>query len=434
MEFLVLTKTGGVFGPIAEVLGWIMEALFRFTGIFGVMNIGLSIILFTLVMKLILFPLTLKQQKSSKMMAVMQPELQAIQKKYKGKNDNDSMMKMNVETRAVYDKYGTSMTGGCLPLLIQLPIMLALYQVIYKIPAYVSSVRHYFDLIIEKFPAGFATSEVFTGLAETYKLTNADYTNMDKVVDLLYKLTDKQWGELAAAFPDIATVTAANGENAIAAINRMQQFLGMNIAYTPMNVITGFFKEGSDFTVFALICAVLIPVLSGLTQWYSTKLVTANQPQQTSNEGGMGNDMMKSMNVTMPLMSVFFCFTFPLGIGVYWVASSVLQVIQQISVNAYLSKVDIDEMIAKNVEKANKKRAKKGLPPTKINANASQTLKNLQAAEEKEEAEKAAKQEKAQKTIKESTEYYNKNAKPGSLAAKANMVQLYNEKNEKRKK
>jgi len=434
LDFLVLTKTGGVFGPIAEVLGWIMEALFRFTSVFGVMNIGLSIILFTIVTKLILFPLTLKQQKSSKMMAVMQPELQAIQKKYKGKNDNDSMMKMNVETRAVYEKYGTSMTGGCLPLLIQLPIMLALYQVIYKIPAYVSSVRHYFDLIIAKLPAGFAGSEVFTSLADSYHLANVDYTNMDKVVDLLYKLTDKQWGELAAAFPDIAAVTAANGENAIQAINRMQQFLGINIAYTPMNVITGFFKEGSDFTVFALICAVLIPVLSGLTQWYSTKLVTANQPQQNNEGGGMGNDMMKSMNVTMPLMSVFFCFTFPLGIGVYWVASSVFQVIQQIGVNAYLSKVDIDDMIAKNVEKANKKRAKKGLPPTKINMNASQTLKNLQEAEEREEAEKAAKQERAQKTIEESTAYYNKNAKPGSLAAKANMVQLYNEKNEKRKK
>ena len=89
MDFLVLTKTGGVFGPIAEILGWIMEALFQFTSLFGVVNIGLSIILFTVVMKLIMFPLTLNQQKSSKIMAVMQPELQAIQKKYKGKNEDE---------------------------------------------------------------------------------------------------------------------------------------------------------------------------------------------------------------------------------------------------------------------------------------------------------------------------------------------------------
>lgn len=436
MDLLVLTKTGGVFGPIAEILGWIMEALFQFTSLFGVVNIGLSIILFTVVMKLIMFPLTLNQQKSSKLMAVMQPELQAIQKKYKDKKDNDSMMKMNVETRAVYDKYGTSMTGGCLPLLIQLPVLLALYQVIYRIPAYVSSVRHYFDLIIEKLPSGFASNQVFTGLAESYRLANVDYADMDKVVDLLYKLTPAQWTELTGAFPDIASVVTSTGENVIESINRMQQFLGMNISYTPFNVIMGFVRDKNAFSIGVVIIAFLIPILSGLTQWYSTKLVSANQPSVQNNDGnqGMGADMMKSMNVTMPLMSVFFCFSFPLGIGVYWVVSSLLQVIQQMGVNAYLSKVDIDELIAKNVEKANKKRAKKGLPPTKINGTASQTLKRLQEAEAKEEAEKNAKIEKAQKTIKESTEYYNKDAKPGSLAAKAAMVQKYNEKHEKRSK
>ncbi len=433
MDLLVLTKTGGIFGPIAEVLGWIMDALFRFTSAFGVMNIGLCIILFTLVMKLLMFPLTLNQQKSSKLMAVMQPEIQAIQKKYKGKTDNDSMMKMNVETRAVYEKYGTSMTGGCLPLLIQLPIMLALYQVIYKIPAYVGSVRHYFDLIIEKLPADFAASEVFTNLAETHKLAGADYSNMDKVVDLLYKLTDKQWNDLSAAFPDIAGVANAAGENAIEAINKMQQFFGMNIAYTPLNVLTEFMKGDSGISIFVAITALLIPILSGLTQWYSTKLMTANQPKQTMNgeEGGMGNDMMKSMNVTMPLMSVVFCFTFPLGIGLYWVASSTFQVIQQIGVNEYLKKINIDDLIAKNVEKANKKREKKGLPPTKITMNAGETLKKLQEEEQKEEKAREAKIEKAQKTIKESNEYYNQNAKSGSLAAKANMVQKYNEKHSK---
>ena len=181
----------------------------------------------------------------------------------------------------------------------------------------------------------------------------------------------------------------------------------------------------------AVIFAVLIPVLSGLTQWYSTRMITAAQTQANGGEPAPGSDMMKSMNVTMPLISVFFCFTFPLGIGLYWVFSSVFQMIQQIGVNAYLKRVDVDEMIKKNLEKANKKRAKRGLPPTKINASASQTLKNLKAAEEKEEAEKAARMEKVQKTIQDSSAYYNQNAKPGSIAAKANMVQKYNERQEK---
>ena len=125
-----------------------MDMLFRFTQTFGVLNIGLCIILFTLVVKLILFPLTIKQQKSSKLMAVMQPEIQAIQNKYRGKTDNDSMMRMNVETKAVYEKYGTSMTGGCLQLIIQMPILFALYRIIYNIPAYVSSVKAYFMNVV----------------------------------------------------------------------------------------------------------------------------------------------------------------------------------------------------------------------------------------------------------------------------------------------
>ena len=430
MDLLVLTKTGGILGPFAQILGWIMEALFRFTSTFGIMNIGLCIILFTIVMKLLMLPLTLKQQKSSKLMAVMQPELQAIQKKYKGKNDNDSMMRMNVETKAVYDKYGTSMTGGCLPMLIQLPIMFALYRVMYNIPAYAGSVRTYFDHIIEKLPAGFASSEVFTSLAETHNLANADYTNMDKVVDLLYKLTDKQWEQLAGAFPDISQVVTSAGENVIQAINGMQQFWTMNITYTPFNVLKEFLTGSSDVAMITAFIAFMIPVLSGLTQWYSTKLMTAAQPQM-SDEENPSAAMMKSMNIYMPLMSVVLCFTFPLGIGLYWVASSILQVVQQLGVNAYLKKVDVDELIRQNVEKANRKRARKGLPPEKVNLKASETLKKLQEAEKKEETARAAKVAKSKELAKESTAYYNKDAKPGSLAAKANMVQKYNEKHNK---
>ena len=172
----------------------------------------------------------------------------------------------------------------------------------------------------------------------------------------------------------------------------------------------------------------LIPVLAGLTQWYSTKLMTSTQ---SMSEDTPGAQSMKTMNTMMPLMSAFFCFTFPAAIGIYWVASSAVQVVQQLAVNSYLNKVDMDEMIAKNVEKANKKRAKQGLPPAKVNQNASANLKNIQAAAEREEAERAKKLEKTQEIVKESTSYYNQNAKPGSLAAKANMVQKYNEKHNK---
>ena len=124
---VVLTKEGGFLGPVASFLGWIMDLLFKFTSTFGIENIGLCIILFTLVTKVLMIPLTIKQQKSSKLMTVMQPEITAIQKKYKGKeNDQKAAMMMQAEIKAVYEKYGTSMTGGCLPLLIQMPIIFRL--------------------------------------------------------------------------------------------------------------------------------------------------------------------------------------------------------------------------------------------------------------------------------------------------------------------
>ncbi len=103
--------------------------------------------------------------------------------------------------------------------------------------------------------------------------------------------------------------------------------------------------------------------------------MTANQPQQS--EDAPGANMMKSMNVTMPLMSVFFCFSFASGIGLYWVAQSVFTIIQQVGINSYLNKVDIDDLVQKNIEKTNKKRAKKGLPPTKVGKCVDEMLKKI---------------------------------------------------------
>lgn len=435
MNFIVLTKTGGmILGPVANILGYVMDALFRFTSIFGVMNIGLCIILFTLVVKLLMFPLTIKQQKSTKLMSVMQPELNAIQAKYKNKTDNDSMMKMNVETKAVYEKYGTSMTGGCLQLVIQMPILFALYRVIYNIPAYVASVKVYFMNVVFAVSGVSATAALTEGAAgglvqfaadNSIPLTGmtaiGDLTGVvgeplaNKMVDILYKLNPAQWGLLGNAYPNAASIVAENA----AKIERMNSFLGVNLATNPWQ---GFVPN----------LAWLIPILAGLSQWLSTKLMSTNQT--AANDEAPGSQMMKQMNVTMPLMSVFFCFTFPAAVGIYWVASSVFQILFQLLVNAYMDKIDMDELVKKNMEKANKKRVKKGLPPVKINQNATANLKNIQADSEKEEVERAEKVAKTEAHVKESSEYYNQNAKPGSLAAKANMVSQYNEKQTKHKK
>lgn len=147
MSNILLTQdTGKIIGPVAKLLGYIMEGIFYVLDKIGIPNIGLAIILFTVVIYLLLMPLTIKQQKFSKLSAKMNPELQAIQAKYKNKKDNDSMMAMNMETKAVYAKYGVSPSGSCVQLLIQMPILLALYRVIGNVPAYVSKVKEAFSL------------------------------------------------------------------------------------------------------------------------------------------------------------------------------------------------------------------------------------------------------------------------------------------------
>ena len=419
MDFLVATKVGGFLGPVAEILGLIMDAIFRFTSLFGVMNIGVCIILFTLIVKVLMFPLTVKQQKFSKMNTVMQPELQAIQKKYKGKSDQESMMKMNVETKAVYEKYGVSMTGGCLQLVIQLPILLALYQVIYHIPAYVNSVGSVFYDITDKL-LGTVGGNLQTLAGQLNEFATAHSVSMSmisnfateptnsKVVDFLYKLNPAQWQLLQDQYPVIET-------SSIELIERMNSFLGINLATTPWQ---GFMPN----------IGWILPVLAGLSQWYSTRLMSSTQNLSDDNPSA---SMMKQMNIMMPLMSVFFCFTLPSGIGIYWIAQSVFMIIQQWIINRHLSNIDIDEMVKKNMEKANAKRAKKGLPPQKITQSATVSLKQMQADEAKREKELEEKKARTAAQVKESTEYYNKDPKPGSLAAKAAMVKKYNEKHNK---
>lgn len=416
---MVLTKAGSILGPIATVLGYVMDILFRFTSSFGVFNVGLCIILFTIVMKTLMIPLTIKQQKTTKLMSVMNPEIQAIQKKYKGKSDQESMQRQNVEIQAVYEKYGTSMTGGCLPLLIQMPILLALYRVIYNIPAYVPSVRVYFDNVVTPLigQADYAQKlQEITNIATACggKLDKFDFTNANRLVDMLYKFSTSQWGELQALFPAISD---AIGQNA-AVVERMNTFLGLNMAEAP-GWVPSF--------------AWIIPVLAAVSQWFSTKLMSGNQPSTSADAENPMAQSMKTMTTTMPLFSAFICITMPAGLGIYWIATSVVTIIQQLIVNAYMDKVNIDDMIAKNLEKVNKKRAKQGLPPAKVTQNATASLKAIKAEEEKEKAAEEVKKEKIAKQIEESSKYYNTNAKPGSLASKAAMVQKYNEAHDKRK-
>lgn len=423
MQFILMTKsTTFIIGPIATLLGYIMNAIFMVTNLFGIINIGMGIIIFTIIVKLLMMPMTVQQQKFTRMNSYMQPEIQAIQSKYKGKTDNESMMKQNMELQAVYQKYGVKPTGSCLQLLIQFPILFALYRVVWNIPAYVDSVKAVYTQIVEQLMgiADYFTNEDMIALATSNNISQADLGSANKLIDMMYNFDVKEWARLQEIFPSLHI------SEQVDQIEKMNSFLGISLFNSPLEYVTNY----KNYAPLAIFVALMIPVLAGLTQWISVKISTAQQAQPEKKMGKPEEEStmmqsMKMMNNIMPIMSVVFCFTFSTCIGVYWIVSSIATLVIQIYVNKYMNKLDINDVIKKNVEKINQKRAKQGLPPQKITTVANVSTRNTD--EEKKTSGNQKKQDRDEK-IKQSTEYYKSTSNnPNSIAAKANMVKQYDE-------
>lgn len=425
LDLLLTQDSGIILGPVAKILGYLMEGIFFVIDKLGIPNIGLAIILFTVIINLLMLPLTIKQQKFSKLNAKMNPEIQAIQKKYKGKNDQASAMAMQQETQEVYAKYGVSPTGSCVQLLIQMPILFALYRVIYAMPAYVSKIKEAFFPLVDKlieqpgsaeFLQGFKNSGMYAKQFKNELFTSGNLEYIQNTyIDCLNKASSTEWLSISEKFPELAGDVSATLEH----LDVYNSFLGLNIANSPSFILSEALKTGSYLLV---VGAVAIPLISALTQWINTKLM----PQPSS--GGTGNEStdsvmqsMKVMNTTMPIMSAVFCFTLPAGMGIYWIAGAVVRSIQQILINKHIDNMDLDKMIEKNLEKNKGKLEKKKAQYEKLSAYANQNTKNVDRS--KSFAEKEKDLEKARMR--------NANAKPGSIAAKANMVKDYNERNNK---
>ena len=423
MESMILaTKSGTpIIGQIAVVMGWIMNAIYKVLEAVGIQNLVLCIIIFSILIYLCMTPLQIKQQKFSKLSAIMQPEIQKIQKKYQGKKDQDSMMKMQEETQAVYQKYGVSATGSCVQLAIQMPILFALYQVIQNIPAYVGSVYNVFNGVCTKILAVDGFTDIINNFITDNKMTRVRQVteNADSIVDFLYALSPSQWESLQnisqfSGFSDQISKTASE-------IQKMQTFGVLNIADQPLSYI----KTGS---LILIIAALAIPLLSWATQMLNLKLMPQAATQNGNNDNNAMASSMKTMNTVMPLMSAFFCFTFPVGLGIYWIASSVVRSIQQLLINRHLNKMNIDDLVNENMKKMEAKRAKEGLPPQKITNQAHQSARNINKIEKgmsgTDEANRAKKVEEAYKNAS--------HAKAGSITAKANLVRDYEERNKKK--
>jgi YidC/Oxa1 family membrane protein insertase len=423
-----LTKSSTpIIGWVAIVLGWIMNGIYFVINGIGIPNVGLAIILFTIIIYALMTPLQIKQQRFSKLNTIMQPELSKIQDKYRGKKDQVSQQKMLDETNAVYEKYGVSQMGSCVQLLIQMPILFALYQVIYRIPGYITIIGDQIRTVAED--TSFVT--FFTDFVT--KLENSNLTAslrdgaVDNVIDTVYKLNTSQWAQLLSEGKGQSFETTLSSVHDYVA--SATNFIGLNISDSPMNVIQSSWASKNWILIFA---AVLIPVLAWGTQVLNFKMMP--QPnKRRSEEMSTMEQSMQSMNTMMPLMSAFFCLTLPVGIGLYWIVGAVVRTVQMFVINKMLDKETIEDILKKAQDKANAKRAKQGLPPQKITNNAHVSTRSIAADEKLREEAQAKKSAEAQQKMKESTEYYKKSARPGSIAAKANMVKQYDERNLKKK-
>lgn len=337
---MLLTQSSTpIIGWISTLLGYVIDIIFRLLDFVGVQNIGLSIIIFTVFVRLIMFPLTIKQQKFMKINQVMQPEITKIQKKYRNKKDQASMMKQNEEIQAVYDKYGTGPTGGCAQLLIQFPIFLAFFNVVRNVPAYIPQVKSIYLSAVTAIQqqSGYVDTinKIADGVNSSYIKELPSDATANQVIDVLNYFTSDAWDQLANAMPSISNVIE-NVHQQVAGINNFA--FGINVAQAP----------GFRMSIY-----LLIPILAALFQFLSTK--TMKQPDMGDNPAA---GMTKSMMYVMPLMSFYFCLVAPAGMGLYWATSALFMCIQQLIVNKYMEHADIEKMIEKNRAKAAKKKAK----------------------------------------------------------------------------
>ncbi len=419
MAEIVLTQySGKIVGPIARLIGYIMNSLYMFLNdVFGIQNIAICIILFTFIIYFLMTPLTYKQQKFSKLTQVMQPEINAIREKYKNKKDQASMQKMNEETQSVYEKYGVSPMGSCVQMLINFPIFIAMYQVIRNVPAYVDSVKDVYLGLVDKI----VDVNGFQGImekvvSESTVAAKLDFgsatTTSNSIIDVLYALPSAGWDILRDNFSGLADVITSTE----AAVQHMNNFFGINIANSPLNLITSGWKEKNFILI---IGAIMIPLFSYLSQVVNIKLM----PTSASTSDKDGNDamarQMKTMNTMMPLFSLIMVFSVPVGAGIYWIAGSVIRSIQQLVLNRHFKNLDLDAIIEKNKEKAKKKKEKQGIRENQISNTARMNTRKISEPIVTEEKEEKLRQ----------TAEYAKSAKKGSLLEKANMVRDFNERN-----
>lgn len=275
-----------IFYILTPVLGPVLRFIYNLVN-----NYGLAIILFSIVIKLILFPLSIKQYKSTAAMKKIQPELNKLQKKYG--NDKEKLQK---EQMALYEKYGINPMAGCLPTLIQMPILFALYRVIMMPLTYISGI----------------SEDKVTAVAEVLKLdTKTLAANQIKLTEMLNN-----------------SATLEKVKDIIPSFSQIDfSFFGLNLSETPH---FGVPKSAAEAALW------IIPILAGVTSLLSS--IAMNKMSGMPQGSEQQSSQMKAMTYMMPLMSVYFCFILPAGMGIYWIINNVIAIAQQFVLNKIMFK------------------------------------------------------------------------------------------------
>lgn len=387
MNLIFLTRVTGFFKPFAYIMGVILNAIYKLVAAIGFQNIAICIVVFTIVVKMLMLPLTIKQQKFAKVSAKMNPEIQAISEKYKGydRRDRDVMTKMTEEQQDVYRKYGVSAFTGCLPILIMFPVIIALYKVVYAIPAYVTPVKDLYqdvaesvinldkadpemtDEFITEAIRQFYQAEGITPREKKDKIEEFDSTDL---IDIYTVFTTKAWDDFRNG-RTLEPIKDKDGKitQDVDKWNTLAKSISFNTAMQEQdkNVdkiidINGLFGKYSilDAPGFKF-PGIIIPLLAMVLQFLCGKVSQIQNDKQSGGDEGTLGGSMKVMNTILPVMSGVFCVYMPIGVGIYWIVNSGVQLVQQICINKYFDKYDIDEIVSKNEEKIRERNEKLGV-------------------------------------------------------------------------
>ena len=315
---LAIRNPGVIVGPIAKVMGIFYNWLFNI--IYGATQtnaLGITIIFFTLIVKIILTPLIVKQQKSTFAMQRLQPEMNKIKKKYENKKDAESQQRMAYEMQKLQKDNNISMFGGCLPLLIQLPILYALFYIFQQAYMYVDVVSQNYDSIsnvVLSMPTDLRM-DVFADIASKHissKMT-LDLSVADDIKALIGQITQAEWSTILTNASDYASslqplLTEKTG---------IEYFLGISVVENP----------GLNFP------AIIVPIASAASTFLSSKIMMSKNTASMDDNPAMQS--MKMMNYIMPIMMGVMAISLPAGLGIYWTVSNIFQTAQTVLINKY---------------------------------------------------------------------------------------------------